>query len=170
MSECMPRILTLQGVLAGLQQLPGPALRLSPDHHRRHSRCAARCGGAPQWGTLCCSSPDSSQPDPTLGAEASACHAGACPAGGCCLAMCCDYRVMTEAGSIGEPRCLPTHENRRDLSKQLRTCVAHQRDACLWSPVALLRQGTCRRCPCAACRPERGGARHLGAKDVGRCG
>ncbi|EFN55461.1 hypothetical protein CHLNCDRAFT_133803 [Chlorella variabilis] len=26
---------------------------------------------------------------------------GACPAGGCCLAMCCDYRVMTEAGSIG---------------------------------------------------------------------
>lgn len=27
--------------------------------------------------------------------------AGACPAGGCCLAMCCDYRVMTEAGSIG---------------------------------------------------------------------
>lgn len=26
---------------------------------------------------------------------------GACPAGGCCLALCCDYRVMTDAGSIG---------------------------------------------------------------------
>jgi 3,2-trans-enoyl-CoA isomerase len=26
---------------------------------------------------------------------------GACPAGGCALALCCDYRVMTQAGTIG---------------------------------------------------------------------